>query len=85
MESKELAKCEHKHRKKVKATHSDIVLRGRSSRDHDGSGVLNLHFMKKNVPVFGELNLPRAINQHFESAAGTYQRHRGHLTRIKNS
>jgi hypothetical protein len=52
-------------------TYSNILLGCSSTRYHDGSGVLNLHFMQQHMAVFCEFNLACAIHEHFQGTTGS--------------
>lgn len=52
-----------KQHNRGRAVAADIVLSGRSSRDHDSSRVLNLHLAQQDVTVLGKLDLYRSIGQ----------------------
>lgn len=49
-------------------THRVVVLCSGCTSNHNGRGVLDLHLMKQNVAVLGELNLPGSADQHLQGA-----------------
>ena len=51
-------------------TYRHFLLRRCRASNHDGRRMLNLHLMKENIAILGQLDLPRAVYQHLESAAG---------------
>jgi hypothetical protein len=68
-----LQELSHKQHDRGSTVTTDIILSSGSSRNHDGSRVLDLHLTEEDIAVLGELDL----SQHMSMAVGSWGNSRG--------
>mmetsp|Transcript_16185 Transcript_16185/g.48159 ORF Transcript_16185/g.48159 Transcript_16185/m.48159 type:complete len:534 (-) Transcript_16185:26-1627(-) len=56
---------------RCRAVPRHVILCDRGARNHNGSGILDLHLAKQHVAVLGQLDPARAIDEHLDGALGT--------------